>query len=461
MSGTRRYVIVAAGVAAMAGLLFGHDTGVISGALLYLKKDFNLSSTMQEVVTASVLGGAVIGAAISGVISDALGRRRVILVMAVAFTIGSAGEALAGNLAWLIGFRTLVGMAIGVASFVAPMYNAEIAPRKIRGSLVSYNQLAITSGILAAYLLNDLFAPSGNWRAMFAVGIVPAVALGIGMLFLPESPRWLVDHGREDEARAILKRIHSDEDGEGQVETIRESLRKQHRAGWAPLFRRPLSVALWIGIGLAVVQQVTGINTVIYYAPTIFKFAGIKSSAAAIWATTGVGVVNVGMTIVAVWLVDRAGRRPLLLGGLAGMVVGLTALGLGFELGAGAGWLSTMTAASLMFYVAAFAIGLGPVFWLLISEIYPLRVRGRAMSLATIGNWGSNLLVTVTFLSISKAIGKGPTFWSFAGISVLGFLFCYLAVPETKHRSLEDITDAWYSEERQQPGRQMGEAHRA
>jgi len=418
MSGSRRYVIVAAVVAALAGLLFGHDTGVISGALLYLKKDFGLSSGMQEVVTASVLAGAVIGAAISGMITDALGRRRVLFVMAVIFTVGSGGEALSGSVGWLIAFRTLVGVAIGVASFVAPMYNAEMAPTKIRGSLVSFNQLAITTGILAAYLLNDLFAPSGNWRAMFAVGIAPAVALGIGMLFLPESPRWLIDHDREDEARKVLSRIHGSDGIDDRVERVRSSLQKQHRAGWAPLLQKPLNVVLYIGIGLAIVQQVTGINTVIYYAPTIFQFANVKSSAAAIWATTGVGVVNVGMTIVAVWLLDKVGRRPLLL------------------------------------------IGLGPVFWLLISEIYPQRVRGRAMSVATLFNWGSNLVVTVTFLSISKAIGKAPTFWGYAGVSVLGLIFCFLAVPETKDRSLEEITDAWY-EDRGQPGRRLGETSSA
>jgi sugar porter (SP) family MFS transporter len=444
---TNRFIYVTAAIAALNGLLFGFDTGVISGALLYIDKSFALSHFMTEVVVSATLVGAIFGAAVGGRLADRLGRRRLMVAGASVFFGGSVVMGLAPSVSWLVVGRLVVGFAIGVASMVGPLYISEIAPPKIRGSLVSLNQLAVTSGILLAYLVNYAFKGPGGWRWMFGSGVVPAAVLALGMLFMPESPRWLVEQGRREEARSVLSKTRSAERIEDEIDEI-ERTKEVEDDDFSTLLESWVRPALVVGVGLAVLQQVTGINTVIYYAPTIFKSTGFGASAS-ILATVGVGLVNVAATICAVLLVDRVGRRPLLLVGLSGMALALGGLSVTFFLPGLSGVVGWAAVASLMLYVGFFAIGMGPVFWLLISEIYPLQVRGSAMGVVTVANWASNLLVSLTFLTLINGgtfsgvefggIGRTGTFGLYAGLSVLSLLFVYWQVPETKGRSLEEI----------------------
>jgi SP family galactose:H+ symporter-like MFS transporter len=439
-----RFVTMVAGISALGGLLFGYDTGVISGAILFIQRDFGLSATLEEVVVSSVLSGAVIGAAVGGTLADRFGRRRVLILTAAIFALGAVGTALAPSVAWLIVGRVIVGAAIGVASFTAPLYISEVSPVDIRGRLVSLNQIALTAGIVISYLVDYALSGARGWRWMFGLAAIPAAALGIGMLFVPESPRWLVGRALPDQARAVLRRIRGTASVDRELKEIQTGL-DQQGGRWSELLSPLARPALIVGIGLAIFQQVTGINTVIYYAPTIFQFAGFKSASVAILATVGVGVVNVLMTIAAMLLLDRVGRRPLLLTGLVGMVLSLGVLGLAFSLPNLLQELGWIAVGSLMLYVGAFAIGLGPVFWLLISEIYPLKIRGLAMSMATVANWGVNLLVALTFLTLIQIMGRSGTFWLYGLVGVGAWIFAYRLVPETKGRSLEEIESHWRS----------------
>ncbi len=432
------FVYFVALIAALAGLLFGYDTGVISGAILFIKNEFQLTSMFEEIVVSAVLLGAILGAALSGGVSDTLGRRRTIIVTAMLFAIGAIGSAFAQNVIWLISCRVIIGIAIGVASFAAPLYISEVAPTEVRGALVSLNQLMITCGIVLSYVVDYAFSVSENWRWMFAFGAVPAIILLIGMVFLPESPRWLVSRSLIKKAREILRRIRNRKNVDREMESISNTLH-QTAGTWSELIQPWIRPALIVGIGLAFIQQATGINTVIYYAPTIFEFAGFESAKVSILATTGVGIVNVVMTIVAIWLLDRLGRRPLLFSGLAGMIISLGVLGFAFKNPNLSGALKWITVAGLACYIASFAISLGPIFWLIIAEIYPLKIRGRAMSVATVANWAFNMVVALTFLTIAEKLGRASAFWLYGLIAIAGLVFCYLFVPETKGRTLEEI----------------------
>ncbi len=442
--GNSNFVIIAAVISALGGLLFGYDTGVISGAILFVKQDFLLSSISEELVVSAVLFGAIIGAIFGGVWSDRFGRRKIIILAALIFTIGGIGTALAGNIAWLIAGRIIVGIAIGVASFAAPLYISEVSPVNVRGKLVSLNQLAITVGIVVSYIIGYALSGIGGWRWMFALAAIPSIILAIGMLAMPESPRWLVSHNYIDKATLALERIRGSDKVSDELTEIQNSLNQQ-KGNWSELFGPLVKPALFIGVGLAVFQQITGINTIIYYAPTIFQFAGFQSASIAILATVGIGVVNMLITIVAMQLLDKVGRKPLLMTGLSGMILSLIILGLAFiqpDLLRMHSWIAV---GSLMLYVASFAIGLGPVFWLLISEIYPLKIRGLAMSIASVANWGANLIVAVTFLTLTQAIGKSGTFILYALVTIGALFFTHFLVPETKGRSLEEIESHWRS----------------
>ena len=437
-----RFVTVVSWISALAGLLFGYDTGVISGAILFVKPEFSLSTFQEEVVVAAVLVGAIIGAVIGGKLADRFGRRNVLIQVGILFIIGAIGTALAPTTTWLAIGRVVVGIAIGVASFTAPLYISEVSPPQVRGKLVSLNQLMITIGIVVSYLADYGLSGARAWRWMFGVAAIPALILVIGLIFVPESPRWLMSRGLVERAREILRRIRQNSSVDAEISEIEQSLGKQE-GGLREILSSAVRPALIVGIGLAIFQQFTGINTVIYYAPTIFQFAGFQSASAAILATAGVGVVNVALTIVALRLLDRAGRRPLLLYGLIGMILSLAVLGFAFlspSLSSVIAWIAVI---SLAVYVACFAIGLGPVFWLMIAEIYPLRVRGQAMAVATVANWGANLLVALTFLSLLHSLGRSWTFWLYGIIGVLAWIFVYKLVPETKGRTLEQLEEYW------------------
>jgi len=296
----------------------------------------------------------------------------------------------------------------------------------------------ITCGIVVSYVIDYMLAGSSSWRWMFALGAIPAIILIIGMMALSDSPRWLVSKDRIKEARHVLSKVRREEDVDEELKNIRKSLQAK-KAPWREIFDPWIRPALFVGIALAFFQQFTGINTIIYYAPTIFEFAGFASHKVSILATIGVGLINVFMTLVAIWLIDRIGRKPLLYIGLTGMAISLGMLGLAFNLPQVSGMLKVISVISVMCYIASFAVSLGPIFWLIIAEIYPLRVRGRAMSLATVANWGFNLIVASSFLTLVQKLGKAGAFWFYAAISVAGLIYCYFFVPETKGQTLENI----------------------
>jgi sugar porter (SP) family MFS transporter len=435
----RRHVLFGAAITALGGLLFGYDTGVISGALLFIGKDFHgLTSFDKELLTSILLIGALIGALAAGKIADKIGRRPTVLGTAALFVAGVMLAAFSPSYGVLVAARVIIGLAVGSASMVVPLYIGEVAPPKVRGALVSFNQLAITSGILASYLVDYGLASSQNWRLMFGLASIPAILMFVGMVFQHESPHWLIAQGREDEAREVLHRVRAEGDIDAEIAEVREL------SGRKSSFREVLNPAvrnvMIIGVSLAVFQQITGINTVIYYAPTLLASAGLGTSAALL-ANVVNGAVNVLMTIVAIRLLDRTGRRPLLLGGTTGMAVGMIVVALTFALGGDHlhGGSAYVAIAGLLIYTGSFAIGLGPVFWLLISEIYPVKIRGQAMSVATMANWGSNFVVTVSFLTLLSAIGNAGTFFLFAGLSIVAVVYFQRKVPETKNRSLQDI----------------------
>jgi sugar porter (SP) family MFS transporter len=429
-------------IAAIGGLLFGYDTGVISGALLYIKKDLHAGTFEQQAIVAVLLLGAMLGALASGYLADKISRKWTKVISGCIYVIGALGCALSINAEMLIGFRFLLGISVGTASFVAPLYISEVAPPKVRGGLVSFNQLAIVSGILLAYIVNFAFKDFSNeWRWMLGVAAIPGVALAVGMLTVPHTPRWLMLSGQQDRARKVLERLREGDENadiDTEVKEIEEANEKERGATVKSLLRPALRPIFAVGIVLAIAQQFVGVNTVIYYAPTILSDTGMNNGAA-LAATILVGVTNLVFTIVAVLLLDRVGRRALLITGTVGLLLGLLILGVYFTsstLQNDYGWLALV---GLVVFIASFAIGLGPVFWLMISEIFPVGVRSKAMSVCTIANWGANFLVAQTFLTLSGAISRQGVFFLYAGLAVLSIIFFSLRVPETKGRSLEDI----------------------
>ena len=438
-SDVKPFVYVAVGVAAVGGLLFGYDTGVISGAILFIKSQFSLSATMEEIVVSAVLVGAVFGAAAGGVLTNRFGRRKLIILAGMIFALSAIGTALAPTIPWLITGRVVSGLAMGLASFISPMYIAELVPAKVRGALVAVNMLAITTGIVIAYLVDYAFSSMHGWRYMFGLAAIPAVGLAIGMWRLPDSPRWLISKSKVEEAKRVLERVRTVPDVTPEIRDIEESMKQQGKGGLAGLLQPSLRMPLIVGLGLAIFQQTTGINTVIYYAPTIFKFAGIKAAGPAILAGAGLTMLMWCFHILSIFLLDRVGRRPLLLIGVAGQILGLAILGAAFQFQQLASWKSYIAIGSLAIYVSSFAMGLGPIFWLMISEIYPLKVRGAAMSTVTVTNWVLNLVVSVTFLSLVGVLGRGGTFWLYGAIAVAALVFFYRMVPETKGKTLEQI----------------------
>jgi sugar porter (SP) family MFS transporter len=444
----RRHVVFSAAITALGGLLFGYDTGVVSGALLFVKKDFGgLSSFQQELVTSLLLVGAVAGALVAGRVADRIGRHPTVMATAIVFIAGVLLAAFTPTYPVLLVARIIIGLAVGSASMIVPLYIGEIVPPRIRGGMVSLNQLAITAGILGSYLIDYGLSSTSNWRLMFGLAVIPAAALFIGMLFQNESPHWLIRQGRLDDARAVLRRVREASGGqdardaaiEAEIKEVQDVASRTARTRTRDLFTDRVRPLLYVGVLLAVFQQITGINTVIYYAPSLLQGAGFGNSAALL-ANVVNGAVNVGMTIVAVWLLDKVGRRPLLLTGTAGMAVGMVITALSFLGGSHlTGALAVVAVLGLLIYTGSFAIGLGPVFWLLIAEIYPLRIRGAAMSVATMANWAANFVVTISFLTLLTAIGGVGVFFLFGFLTLVALGYFWRRVPETKGRSLQEI----------------------
>jgi MFS transporter, SP family, galactose:H+ symporter len=436
----RLFVLLVASVAALGGLLFGYDTGVISGAILFIRNDFALSTRLQEFTISVVLLGCIFGAGVTGAIADRIGRRWTLFAAGIVFVAGALVSALAPDESILLFGRAVVGVGIGFSSVVAPLYISEVAPADIRGALVSLYQFAITVGILAAYIVDYAFAAGGQWRWMLGLGLVPSLVLVLGMLGMPESPRYLFKTRDDARARDELMRIYANAaDVSAEESSIRESL-EVRGTGWKA-FRAPdVRRALFIGVALAVLQQVTGINTVIYYGPQILELAGIGSNSASILAEALVGTVNCLMTLVAIFFVDRVGRKPLLYAGLAGMFVALSALAYAFSQPHLSSSLSAIALGSMMLYVGCFAFSLGPIVWLLISEIFPLSARGLGMSISTLSNWVGNFLVSQFFLTMIQKLGTPGTFATYALLCIVTIAFIRSMVPETKQELLERVS---------------------
>ena len=334
---------------------------------------------------------------------------------------------------------TLTRIAIGIASYAAPLYISEIAPKRKRGALVVLNTITVTGGIVIAYVVDLLFAAHGGWRWMFGLGIVPAILLGAGLLLLPPSPRWIARQGFIPLAKIILHKLHEPIDADHELQEITRNIRHEKKATWRAVFAPKTRVLIILGIGLAVIQQITGINTILYYAPTIFKFVGFQSTTSQLLATLGMGLMNFIMTIVAMFYVDKLGRRRLLLVGLAMMTIAIAIVAFIFHHGVNTTGLKWLSVFSLLVFVAFYALSIGCLFWLIISEIYPLNLRGRAMSLAAMSNWFANLIVALSFLSLITSAGPAITFMLYAIAGVFSWLFSYWLVPETKQVSLEQI----------------------
>lgn len=435
---SRFYVYTVSAIAAIAGLLFGFDTGIISGALLFIQQDFPLTTVMKELIVSSVLFGAMFGSLFSGSLTDRFGRRKLMLIISGLFIFGTLIAACASQVYAILFGRLFIGFAIGIGSYTAPLYIAEVSPFELRGGLVSLNQLAITIGILCSFLINYAFTNiDGSWRWMFGIGLVPAVLLSLGMLFLPESPRWLVKQGMIDKAIATLQHLRNSSNVSHEITEIRNSLQIK-QASFREIFAPWIRPVLFLGIMLGFIQQVTGINTIIYYAPTIFQMAGFPDASSSILATVGIGVVNVLATIFAVRYLDKLGRRPLILAGLAGMCVSLLGVSLTFQAGT-AGIMPFLAMSCIFIFIISFAISLGVGLWLLVSEIFPLEVRATAMGVAVFSCWLWNFAVSSTFLSLLNALGPALTFLLYAVMCIFSIVFCYYKIPETNGVTLEQI----------------------
>ncbi|HKN04099.1 MAG TPA: sugar porter family MFS transporter [Buttiauxella sp.] len=427
-------------LAALAGLLFGLDIGVIAGALPFIAQDFQITAHQQEWVVSSMMFGAAVGAVGSGWLSFRIGRRYSLMIGAVLFVIGSLCSAFAPNTEILIVSRVLLGLAVGVASYTAPLYLSEIAPEKIRGSMISMYQLMITIGILGAYLSDTAFSYSGSWRWMLGVITIPALILLVGVFFLPDSPRWFAAKRRFHDAERVLLRLRdTSAEAKRELEEIRESL-KVKQSGWSLFkdnsnFRR----AVFLGILLQVMQQFTGMNVIMYYAPKIFEIAGFTNTTQQMWGTVIVGLINVLATFIAIGLVDRWGRKPTLVLGFMVMAIGMGVLGTMLHIGIHTQGAQYFAIAMLLMFIVGFAMSAGPLIWVLCSEIQPLKGRDFGITCSTATNWIANMIVGATFLTMLNTLGNANTFWVYAALNLFFIVLTLWLIPETKHVSLEHI----------------------
>lgn len=428
---------------ALGAVLFGFDTGIISGAILGISDEFALSAWTKGVVVSSILVGAAVGSLVAGRVADRWGRRPTLIVGAALFAVGAVGASLATSVGLLIAWRTVLGLAVGVAAVLVPLYLSEIAPTRQRGSVASLNQLMIMVGILLAGVVN-VFA-GDHWRWALAFGVIPAILMLVGLLKLPESPRWLVTHGREADARTLLHRLRKEDDVEPELAEIMEVEQRSHseRTGFSELWRPWVRPIVLIGIGLAIFQQIQGINVIIYYLPTSLTENGM-STTAAIGVNLGIGALNVAMTVVAIRIVDRIGRRQLLLAGSLGMVV---SLGLVTVVGAipalnqdgATGWKMIAIIVGSAGFIVSYALSWGPLLWVVLGEIFPLRIRGAAMAVSTLALWIADIAVSLSYPVMLAEVGQAVTFGMYTVICFGSYVFVRALLKETRGLSLERI----------------------
>ena len=422
----------------IGSFLFGFDTGIISGALLFIQEDFGLTSFQQGSAVSVLLLGAVVGALTCGRVSDRYGRRPLMGGLGVVFFVGIAAAALAPGYWTLLIGRFVMGLAVGGVSATVPTYLGEMAPAQIRGRILSLNQLFISVGLLTSYLVNWALADAELWRVMFGVGAIPSALLFFAALWLPESPTWLIRNGEPERARRILDKVTEPGGADKVIARVtkdqREEEKRAREGTSSSLFRGTALAALLVAVALAALQQLVGINTILYYAPTIMSQAGLSASNA-IYYSVFIGTVNVAITLVALYLVDRIGRRPLLLISLSGMCVSIGLLGLAFAVGMAPLFMLVF----MMLYILSFGVGMGPIFWVLLGELFPADHRATGSSVGATVNWVSNFLVSLLFLPVIEAIGQGPTFWIFAAICVVGVAFVAKWVPETQNRNADEV----------------------
>ena len=439
---SRIYVLFLATVAAVSGFLFGFDTAVINGVLLFLQRQFALSSLETEVAASALLLGCLFGAAGASLVGDRIGRRKSLIIAAVLFAASTVGAALAPTLLIFSLGRFAGGLAIGLASVLTPVYIAEVSPARNRGRLVSLNQLAIVVGILVAYIVSWGLASIGDssWRWMLGVAAIPAAGFFVGLLFIPESPRWLISRGRRDDGRAVLTRIYGASQAEVQVKLVEEAAATESGT-WREVFARPMRRPLTVALGLAILCQITGINTVLYYGSILISqhFRG-QTAGTALMANVIIGCTNLICTLLALRCLDRWGRRTMLLTATAGMAVSLFLFVIAYRI---PGLSPLLILACILSYTGFFAFAMGPIPWVVIAEIFPNKIRGRAASIATSTLWTGTLVVTFTFLSLVHALGVSGTFTIYAVLSIVSFVFIWTRVPETKGKTLEQIQREW------------------
>ena len=453
----KAYLLFISLAAALGGFLFGYDTAVISGTIGFVKSQFDLNTVMEGWFVSSALVGCITGVAFAGELSDRFGRKRSLIFSGLMFSISVVGCALSASNAELVIFRLIGGIGVGIASMLSPLYISEVSPARIRGRMVALYQFAITIGILSAYFANAIMLrlsetltglnPAGIWhkllvdevwRGMFGTEILPALLFFLVMFFVPSSPRWLVSKDRKEEAGRVLERINDREFAQRELSFIQESLAKEKRGSWSALFQKGIRVALLAGMGLAILSQFTGINAIIYYGPRIMEEAGIQLSDA-LGGQVVIGIVNVLATIVAILQIDKFGRKRLMKGGITGMFISLVVVGVLFLTSHSQGFLLLVF---ILTFIASFAIGIGPVIWVLLSEIYPTRVRGRAMSVATLFLWVGTAIVGQVVPWMLDVLTPAITFFIFA-LCCIPVPLILRKVPETKRLSLEEIENTW------------------
>ncbi|WP_316801850.1 sugar porter family MFS transporter [Pedobacter nototheniae] len=455
------YVTLICFTAGLGGFLFGFDTAVISGAINFLRNQFHLSAAMEGWLMSSALVGCVFGAAISGYLADKYGRKMTLILSAILFIVSAIGCAIAVTPSFLVIARIVGGIGVGFAAMVAPMFISELSPAKLRGRLVSLYQLAITLGILCSYLSNSFLLQYASnagthgfmhyylvaevWRGMLGSNVVPALLFFVFLLFVPESPRWLIKIGNTTEAGRILERINGKQNAAAELSEIETAISGES-GSFRQLLAPGLRIALIIGLALPFLSQLSGITTVMYYAPAIFEKAGLKAGSA-MGSASVIGFFNMIFTLVAIWKIDKWGRKPLLIWGFIGLSIALFLIGWAFISKASAG---NILMGPFILYIAVFASTLGPGVWVVISEIYPTKIRGRAMSLATLSLFLGSTFVTQTYPILRDSIGIGYVFLLYAAVMLPVAYFVKRVVPETKGKSLEEIEQYWQVKDQQE-----------